>query len=270
MSGHVDVYDRPAEGYPSRTDEKIEVPMTPDQERVYNFVMGKLPIHLRLKIRSGLPPSKKESTQLNAFATAVRQASLSPRPYVSKMTDDVEDQNTPKIQRALNEFRKYHKRDPNFRAVVYSNYIGAGLVPYSRQLTRDGISHHVFTGKVSKAVRAQMVRDYNEGKVKALLVSSSGTEGLDLKGTKLIQVLEPHFNNSKVEQVVGRGIRYQSHSHLPPQEQSVRVQRYYATHRPRWFGKTPVAIDHWLQQVADDKDRIGQQFKQVLQEASAQ
>lgn len=66
--------------------------------------------------------------------------------------------------------------------------------------------HDVFTGALTKEQKNQAVQRYNEdnGKPKVLLVSSSGGEGLDLKGTGLVQILEPHFNKSKIQQVVGR------------------------------------------------------------------
>ena len=74
--------------------------------------------------------------------------------------------------------------------------------------------------------RDQMVRDYNENKIKALLLSRAGGEGLDLKGTRLIQLLEPHWNEEALKQVTGRGIRYRSHSHLPEDQRKVHVQHF--------------------------------------------
>ena len=117
-----------------------------------------------------------------------------------------------------------------------------------------------------------MVEDYNAGKTRVLLVSSSGTEGLDLKGTKLMQVMEPHFNNSKIEQVIGRGIRYKSHSHLPEQERQVAVQRFFTTHPKSLVQRIlktdgPMAAEQWLQQRADEKSQIGKQLKSIMHEA---
>jgi SNF2 family DNA or RNA helicase len=272
LAGHVDIYEGDNKAFPSRIDEKIHVPMSAEQHRIYQYHMGEIPYHIRAKIHAGLPPSKQESKDLNAYLTAVRQTSLTPRPYIHQMTDKEEDVHTPKITKAVGELHSAFKKEPNFRGVVYSNWIGAGLTPYSRQLTQRGITHNVFTGAVSKPERARMVQDYNSGKVPVLLVSSSGTEGLDLKGTKLMQVLEPHFNNSKINQVIGRGIRYKSHTHLPESERVVRVQRYYSTvpqGRIRSFLgiNAEKSTEEWLQDRANDKDVIEKQFKQVMREA---
>ena len=56
-----------------------------------------------------------------------------------------------------------------------------------------------------------------------LLASGAGSEGLDLKGTRLMQLLEPHWNESRLDQVIGRGIRYRSHEGLPPEDRNGKV-----------------------------------------------
>ena len=273
LRGHVDLHDGGGEHFPTKHVEHIEVPMGKEQHKVYKYHEGQIPGHIRRKIKAGLPPSKSESKDLNAFMSGVRQSSLSHRPYRKEMTDAEEDSQTPKIQRMVGEVHKHHKKDPNFRGVVYSNYIDSGLMPISRQLKAKGIDHHVFHGGVSRKEKKRMVEDYNAGRKKVLLVSSSGTEGLDLKGTKLMQVAEPHWNNSKIEQVIGRGVRYKSHSHLPDHERHVKVQRYYST-RPQGSIsralrlKNPHAAERWLQMRSDEKSDLSRQFRGAIQEAS--
>ena len=247
--------------------------MTRDQHAVYETVMGKAPLHVRMKIKAGLPPSKQEAKDLNAFVSGGRQASLSPRPYVRSMTDAQESLNTPKIQEASRRLRAALKADPNFRGVVYSNYIDAGIVPYEKALKKHNVSFETLTGSLSAPQKAKLVENYNSGRTKVLLVSSSGTEGLDLKGTKMVQVLEPHWNNSKIDQVIGRGVRFQSHAHLPPEERKVVVQRYYST-----LPQSPLAAaigldpgkstEEWIQDRADEKTQLAAQMRAVLLRAS--
>lgn len=273
MAGHVDVYEGETDDFPGRVDEKIHVPMTDVQKRIYDFHMDAIPFHLRQKIRLGLPPSKQESKDLNPYLTAVRQTSLTPRPYIAKMTDEEEEQHIPKILKAVDLLHEHAQGDKRFRGVVYSNYVQAGLDPYSRLLTKRGIPHNVFTGAVTAKEKKRMIEEYNTGKTPVLLVSSSGAEGLDLKGTKLMQVLEPHFNNAKINQVIGRGIRYQSHAHLPEKERAVKVQRFYTTQpqpsglRRLILGAAPKSTEEWLQDRADEKDLISNQIKKVMYEA---
>ena len=273
MRNRVDLYDTPTDDYPAQEEERINVPMGMKQQQVYSTVMEQAPPHLRAKIRSGLPPSKAESSMMNMFTTAARQASLSPRPYVNDMTDEEELAETPKMKAAVERLKEMRAKDPNFRAVVYSNYLEAGIKSYARHLKEEGIPFKEFTGKVSKQEKAQRVLDFNTGKNPVLLVSSAGTEGLDLKGTKLVQVLEPHWNNAKVDQVIGRGVRYQSHSHLPPEERKVRVQRFYSTLQPtgleKMFRSRPgMSAEEWIQQRADEKTQLGNQLRDVMAQAT--
>jgi superfamily II DNA or RNA helicase len=264
LRGHVDLYEGDSGDYPRRVDRVVNVPMSPKQLDVHRALIGKAPRSLRNKIRAGLPPSKQESKNLNKYLAAARQSSLSPRPYVANMTFEEEREHIPKLRTAADRLTAMSKKDKNFRGVVYSNYLDAGIRPYSHLLSDAGVEHKVISGTVSKKDRAQAVTDYNEGRTPVLLVSSAGGEGLDLQGTKLVQVLEPHFNNSKVEQVIGRGIRYRSHAHLPEKEREVAVERYFSTEPPTFFDRNPVSTEQWLQQRADDKDEVGNQMRRIL------
>jgi superfamily II DNA or RNA helicase len=270
LSGRIDVHsEASAEDFPEQIEERIAVPMSPKQEQVYEAVMGAAPAHVRRKIRAGLPPSKQESRMLNAFTTAGRQASLSPRPYVDDMTNAQEAENTPKIQEAARRLLDARKTDRRFRGVVYSNYIEAGLKPYERALKRRKIKFNTLTGKLNAKQKARVVDEYNSGQTPILLVSSSGTEGLDLKGTKMVQVLEPHWNNSKIDQVIGRGVRYQSHAHLPKKERKVQVQRFYSSLPKGFLGRNKgKSTEQWIQDRADDKTRLSNQLREVFQQAS--
>ena len=118
-----------------------------------------------------------------------------------------------------------------------------------------------------------MVRDYNEGKLKALLLSSAGGEGLDLKGTRLVQILEPHWNAEKLKQVEGRAARFGSHSHLSPEEQQVLVERYMsgiepglvAKIRQRLFDTKPdQTVDQYLAMMSKNKEDLNAQFRALL------
>lgn len=272
LAGHIDIYEGASKDFPGISSEEVNVPMSKKQRSTYNWHLGNVPWHVRLKIRAGLPPSKQEAKDLNAFMSGVRQTSLSPRPYHSKMTDKEEDAHTPKIQEAARRLIAAHKKNPRHRSVVYSNYLEAGLGPYSRRLTKAGIPHNAFTGKVSRKEKNRMIREYNDGTTPVLLVSSSGTEGLDLKGTRTVQLLEPHFNNSKLRQVIGRGRRYKSHAHLPEEERHVAVERFYST-LPKGLltkmlrRKGPMSAEQYLKQLADNKDELTEQFRDVMRDA---
>lgn len=97
------------------------------------------------------------------------------------------------------------------KCVVYSQYLDAGLNPIAKILKKNEVDFRVISGDTSKDDKEVYIKDYNSGKISALLLSRTAGEGLDLKETSEIHILEPHFHMSSIQQVKGRGIRYKSH-----------------------------------------------------------
>ena len=261
VAPYVHMYDAEVEK-PKREDETITVDMNKDQEELYKYVVGNLPPSLRWKLKMNLAPSKQEAKVLNAFLTGARQVSNTPEEYTLNSSPGK------KIRVAARNLIRMHKNDPGFRALVYSNYIGSGLSSYGRMLTRAGIPYAKFTGDMSPERKKKVVEDYNSGKVPVILGSGSASEGLDLKNTRLIQLLDPHFNNSRLEQVVGRGIRYKSHDSLPPEKRKVIVQHYLSTlpSEHDWLGrpKPNASVDQYLTSRSAEKDELIRAFKDAL------
>lgn len=252
-----------ADKFPTKTEKLIQVEMSPSQERIYRYLEGKLPFMLRYKVRMNLPLDKKESASLNAFSTGIRQVSNSIRPFVES-GDSIEI--SPKIQTAVSNLISARSKDKNFRGLVYSNFLKGGLQDYSEMLQAQNIPHSVYTGALSAKEKDALVEDYNSGKRPILLVSSSGAEGLNLKGTKIVQVLEPHFNKSKIHQVVSRGIRYESHDHLPADERIVGVEHYHSIFPKGFFGKNKsTSIDSYLHQHSESKNNLSQELNNIIE-----
>jgi len=262
----VDYHPSSTEGFPSVQRKTVEVPMTQSQLRAYDAMMGTAPYWVAAKVKAGLPPDKKEAQQLNAFVNAVRQISNTTRAFAPNKAPE-----EPKIDAAYKRLQSTLTSTPTARAVVYSNYLKSGIEPYKERLDRAGIPYGEFTGEMKRREREQLVRDYNDGKKKVLLLSSAGGEGLDLKGTRLIQILEPHWNAEKLKQVEGRGIRFGSHAHLPEEQRNVVVENYLAT-RPERKGMARVlmgrstggSVDQYLTGMSDRKEGLVQQMKLLL------
>lgn len=261
----VDYEPGSSENFPSVEHQTIRVPMAKDQLKVYDAMMGKAPSWVSYKVKKGLPPSKSESKNLNAFMSAARQISNTTQGFQTKGTAA-----SPKIDAAVKAFQEQLKTNPEARAVIYSNYLESGLKPYAAKLQELGVPHGLFTGEEKSKDRNELVRRYNEGKVRALLLSAAGGEGLDLKGTRLIQLLDPHWNVERSRQVEGRGIRYKSHEELPEADRKVLVQKFLST-RPRagllenlHLSKPGGSSDEYLESLADQKERLNSQFRELL------
>ena len=63
-------------------------------------------------------------------------------------------------------------------------------------------------------------------KLLVLMTTSSGAEGINLKYVRQVHVMEPYWNRVRVEQVIGRARRNESHVDLPPEQRNVRVYQY--------------------------------------------
>ena len=71
--------------------------------------------------------------------------------------------------------------------------------------------------------RQSIVDDFNTDIFQVLVLTKAGGEGLDLRGVKSVVVMDPTWNDASLQQIIGRAIRYKSHSHLPVMEQKVDV-----------------------------------------------
>jgi len=244
--------------------------MDKEQQKYYNFVFGNLPLWAKYKIKKGLPPNKTESKNMNAFMQGARQVSNTAQGYGAKNP-------SPKISAVLNDIRIGVDTDPHFKSVIYSQYLDSGINPLEQGLNQLRIPYGKFTGAQSSMERNKMVRDYNEGRLKTLLLSPAGGEGLDLKGTKHMGVLEPSWNPEKIKQAIGRTARYRSHDHLPLPERNVRVVSYQSTPRlssldkvRRVFNKkhNPLGVDEYIAARAAEKDALNMQFLSALRKVN--
>jgi len=247
-------------GYPTVNKEVVTTTMSPKQLESYKQLMKGSP-DLQYKVRHGLPTAKSETNKMNAFLNATRQISNTPRAYRA----DTTHADAPKLQAAAKEINKRFKSNPNYRGVTYSNYLESGINPMSERLTKLKIPHAKYTGKLTDTQKQQTVKSFNQGSIKHLLVSGAGAEGLDLKGVRLSQVLEPHWNTAKIKQVNARGNRYMSHANLPESEQKLTIQRYVSK-----VPKNPYALkqlesaDQYMHNLAQKKQRLNDQFLNVL------
>ena len=258
------------EGFPSVEEQEIEVPMSKNQLALYDTVMNQAPPWVAAKVKSNLPPNKQEAKQLNSYLVAARQLLNTTGGYINKG-----DPESPKIQRAYEELQKVLQNDPEAKGVIYSNFLGSGLDPYKQLLEKDKIPYGEFTGRVPQELRDQHIRDYNEGKLKALLISGAGQRGLDLKGTSLMQLLEPAWNEPSLDQAKARAIRYKSHEHLPEEKRKVLVQRFLST-RPKsilqraGLADKEYAVDEYLKNLSRNKAELISQFEDLMKPQEVQ
>lgn len=69
--------------------------------------------------------------------------------------------------------------------------------------------------------------DNRDGRIcKVFMITQSGAEGISLFNTRQVHVMEPYWNNVRLQQVIGRAIRLCSHMNLPWGDRKVEVFTY--------------------------------------------
>lgn len=280
LKGHVDYYSPDKPVVPT-THEDIPVEMSKDQSHLYRAMWNRLPWVLRWKLRMNYPLSRAELQRMTSFLTGPRQVGLSTMSFMGQNADPYKAfQTSPKLQAAFGALNDTLK-DQRTKALVFSNFIDAGLTPYAAGLAKAGVPHGVFHGGLSDEQRKKLVDDYNNNRIRVALLGPSGTEGLSFKGTQLIQQLDPHWQGVRGRQSEGRGLRYDSHWNLPEELQNVKVQRFIAK-LPLGFRDRVMsalgfdesdkrrASDDYIRGLAEKKEKLNQKFMTLLKEVGSQ
>jgi len=101
-------------------------------------------------------------------------------------------------------------------------------------------------------------------KVKVIIISKAGSEGLDFKAIRQIHILEPWFNMNRIEQIIGRGVRNLSHCALPFKKRNVEIY----LHSTFIEGTEEEAADLYLYRLAEKKaTQIGKVTRLLKQSA---
>ena len=64
--------------------------------------------------------------------------------------------------------------------------------------------------------------------VRVILISRAASEGLDFKYVRQVHILDPWYNLNRIEQIIGRGVRNQSHCGLDFEERNVEIYLHAA------------------------------------------
>jgi superfamily II DNA or RNA helicase len=144
--------------------------------------------------------------------------------------------------------------------------INPNLIPKLRYAVYSGTEDDEMREKIIKTVTSY---DNRNGEIiKVLLITSSGAEGLDLKNIRNVLVMEPYWHETRIDQVIGRAIRINSHVDLPPEDRTVDVYRFHSVFTPeqRKEAQEDLTTDEYIYDLAQKKIRITNQIKQVMKE----
>lgn len=164
----------------------------------------------------------------------------------------------------------------NRKTLIYSNWLASGLDRLQEEMTKKNIEFGTIKGSLSIKQRSDIIRRFNNDEYNVMLISTAGAEGLDLKGVRDVIILEPHWNNERIKQVIGRAVRFKSHAHLPEKERTVTVHTLLLNKPARVIKientpgynprvAPPPSADILLNNLSKDKDELIEKFYKVLQ-----
>ncbi|MBC60901.1 MAG: hypothetical protein CMP11_00425, partial [Zetaproteobacteria bacterium] len=136
--------------------------------------------------------------------------------------------------------------------LIYSQYLDSGLLPIAIALEEMGFSRvnsgaknkNLLDNKKVKSLKYSMITgdkrytqdnmekelsiinkntNKNGSLCKVVLISMAGSEGLDFKHLRQVHILEPWYNLNRIDQIIGRAIRYCSHKELPLEKRNSEI-----------------------------------------------
>lgn len=201
--------------YPKSHEYYVAVPMTTDFQKKY---------------AEDILPEKEFGEHPEKFYHAVRRAVNGAAGQHSRQSSF--GYYYMKIKKAIKQIKKDMKRKgiKKFpQTVFYTNWIKHGVNPLEKYFKKLGLTAKSFTGEIPDKERQNNVKGFNEGEFPVLIVSPAGGEGLDLKRTRYLVVLDPVWNHAGMQQIIGRAARFKSHADLPASEQNVTVLKLVLT-----------------------------------------
>ena len=117
--------------------------------------------------------------------------------------------------------------------------------------------------------------------IKVIIISEAGAEGINLMNTRYVHIMEPFWHNIRLDQVVGRARRLNSHLQLPKPLQTVQVFLYLSVMSKmqseneqfkeirmndlsRLVKNKPITTDEYLYEISQMKQKIVTQFLTVI------
>ena len=109
-----------------------------------------------------------------------------------------------------------------------------------------GIRTEIYSGDISDTKRKKILKEFNAennrygDKIKILLVTEAGAEGINILEAQHMHILESSTREMKIQQAIGRVVRYKSHmvdgrKPMLKREQRVHIWRYWSVSDPETY-----------------------------------
>jgi hypothetical protein len=216
----------------------------PLSEMIEEAIVGEnktLAIPLETQIRNFMKQGmtrKKASQQAILMKTMasrrVRSCRLSNSrmPYISEEDiDENLEKFAPKLYKLVENL--YDDELCPGKQIIYCPFKEAsGVNLIGKILSIKGISNVIYSGDVSNTQREKILMRYNAPEndygddIRVFIFTDAAAEGISLSSVRGVHLINESTYSSRMNQVIGRAIRYKSHERLPEDEREVTVLRY--------------------------------------------
>jgi hypothetical protein len=121
--------------------------------------------------------------------------------------------------------------------------------------------------------------------IKVFMITAAGSEGINLRNTRYVHLMEPYWHPVRLEQVIGRARRICSHKDLPKELQTVEVFLYLMAFTKEQLDSDeaielkvqdlskrapykPITSDEALFEISNIKEELTTQLLKAIKEAS--
>ena len=121
--------------------------------------------------------------------------------------------------------------------------------------------------------------------IKVFMITSSGSEGINLQNTRFVHIMEPYWHPVRSEQVIGRARRICSHKDLPKPLQTVKVYVYLMIFSEtqlksdeaielkrkdlsKSVPRLPITSDQYLFEISEIKANLTSQLTDAIKESA--
>ena len=151
---------------------------------------------------------------------------------------------------------------------------------------------HIYNGEwdqIPESISIELnkiAKNNNMGEIiKVFMITSSGSEGINLRNTRYVHIMEPYWHPVRSEQVIGRARRICSHKALPLALQTVEVFVYLMIFTPEQLKSddaielkrkdlskaephVPMTSDQYLYEISEIKANLTAQLTEAVKESA--
>ena len=154
------------------------------------------------------------------------------------------------------------------------------------------IIRHIYNGEwdqipesIGKVLKAKYHNNNMGEVIKVFMITSSGSEGINLRNTRYVHIMEPYWHPVRSEQVIGRARRICSHKNLPKALQTVEVFVYLMIFSEtqlksdeaielkrkdlsKALPRLPITSDQYLFEISEIKANLTSQLTDAVKESA--